>query len=159
MSGCYRARMHTPPARWSRSSLAQLLAMLLACCLLPACFSTHPWKEQSKPWTAESIAGAPQVRIERTDGSSLTLAGAVIVEDDSGTTITGKGIPQDSKTAQTFKTGQTLRVDLANVTRLETNKTDPAREMANVIGWTVVGVLILLTALALSEGGIVILGL
>ena len=143
-----------PTLRLCGRSLAATHLFFLACLLLSGCLSTHPWKEKARPWNAETIADAKQVRIHRADGSTITMVQAAIERVESGDRITGKGVPEEGEPVAEFD------IPLSDVTRLETSKTDPVRVAVNVIGGLGIAALILLGVLviALASGGVAFLG-
>jgi hypothetical protein len=73
--------------------------------------TNHTWVARDRPWSERPISGAPQVRILKTDGISLTLEHPSMVEGTylTGTTAGNEEVP--------------IRVDLSDIYSLEVNET------------------------------------
>ena len=113
-----RQRSRVSPTRWLIGSA------LCAILLIAGCWNPHGWVEKQRPWTARSISDADRVRIEETDGRSLTLDHPTIVES---TYLTGTA---------TEPQGELARVELANIHRLEVWETSTE----NVVEGIAVGI-------------------
>ena len=61
--------------------------LLLA--LLPACLDVHSWVEKKRPWSAKTIEHADEVRLERSDGSEVTLEHPRMDTDEHGIGLCG----------------------------------------------------------------------
>ena len=97
--------------------------------LLPGCLDVHGWTEKDKPWTAKTIADSGQVRIERPDGSQLTLEHARIEQGERGPTLVGRTTGPDERE---------LRVELAQIRTLEVREVDAGKVAANIAAALVV---------------------
>lgn len=119
--------MHSP--KLSRSLGAAV------CLLQSACLAAHPWVAQPAPWSEKTFADSQQVRVERVDGSSVTMFETRIHKDQSGERITGK------LAAKAGAPSREINIPIADVAQLETSKVSPAHivvDVLEVIGITVV---------------------
>jgi hypothetical protein len=102
-----------------RRFLPHLAFLLLA--LLPGCLDVHSWVEQKRPWNAATIEHTDAVRLERSDGSAVTLEHPRIDTDEGGEFVAGEAHP-----------GGDIRVHTATVRTLETREVDSGNVVANV---------------------------
>lgn len=96
----------------------------------------HEWVEKDRPWGRDTLADSEQVRIERVNGSQLTLEDPRIGEDERGSYLAGR-------TPGTA--GEEVRLDLAEIRVLEVREVDTGAVVAGIAaGIVVVGALLLL---------------
>ena len=102
--------------------------------LLPlACVDVRPWRTQAPPWTQASVEGARDVRVSRDDGSHLVLEEARITTD-------GQVVGREVDPAGAL--GGTRTIDLAQVVRLETRRTETGRVLVNAGSITLLAFLV-----------------
>lgn len=90
---------------------------------LPGCLDVHSWTEKERPWSTATIADSKQVRIERPDGSQLTLEHARIEEGERGATLVGR---------TTGPAAMDVRVEIAEIRTLEVREVDAGKVAASV---------------------------
>jgi hypothetical protein len=107
-------------------SIAALLALLG---LLPACLDTRTWVEKERPWNQGTVSHTEEVRVERSDGSTLTLEHPRIDHDERGDFLTGRvRTPRE----------EAVRIDLAAIRTLEAREVDSGTVIAGLAAGIVV---------------------
>jgi hypothetical protein len=121
-----------------RDRLVALVAVLL---LTSSCMQVRPWRTQDRPWQAETVSDANQVRITRLDGSTVVLKQVSLNETDGE--LHGVEFAGPSTESLTFP--------IDDLDSLETRKVEGTRLFGNMaLGATytvvIIAVAILLTA-------------
>jgi hypothetical protein len=107
----------------------RLHGALLLLALLPACLDVHSWVEKKRPWSAKTIEHTDEVRLERSDGSEVTLEHPRIDKDEQGEFLAG----------QVHRQGNAeVRVHLASVRTLETREVQSGNVAASIAAGLVV---------------------
>ena len=91
--------------------------------MLPGCLDVHSWTEKDRPWNAATIGDSDQVRIERSDGTEVTLVHARIEPGEPGPSLVGRTSGPE---------GRDVRVELAEIRTLEVREVDAGRVAANI---------------------------
>ena len=97
--------------------------------MLPGCLNVHSWEPKDRPWTRSTIDESAQVRIERADGSQMTLEHARIENDDRGTFLAGR-IPGGG--------AREVRMELTDIRTLEVRELDAGKLAAAIAAGIVV---------------------
>jgi hypothetical protein len=120
-----------------RSMLLALVATLL---LTSGCFQVRPWRTQDRPWQADTISNANQVRITRLDGSSLVL------KQTSLHTTTGElhGVEFGGSSSET------LVFPVDGLASLETRQVEKSRLLGNMALGATYTVVIVMVAIILT---------
>jgi hypothetical protein len=130
-----------PGVRKRRGSLAspenRLVGAAICVSLLFAggCWNPHEWVEKERPWSEGTVSGVERVRIQKTDGDSLTLEHPSIVES---TYLTG---------AAAGHAHDRLRVELSSIHRLEAWELNKQGVVEGIVAGVVAGIAIVLYAL------------
>ena len=93
-------------------------------CLMPGCFDPHSWVQKEKPWDQGTVAGQNRVRVEREDGTRLTLDDPRIRHEDQGDILTGR----DESGGK-----QRIEIRLANVRTLEVRELDSGKMTSGIV--------------------------
>jgi len=103
--------------------------------MLAGCVDVHTWVEKDRPWVQATIADTEQVRVERADGTLLTLEHARIGKDERGDYLAGRTLGAD---------GRDVRLDLADVRNLEVQEVDAGAVAASIAAGIVIVAAVLL---------------
>lgn len=118
-----------------------VLRLLLLSLSLTAC-TIAPWREQSPPWGATSVAGADDVRVVTRDGDEVVLSAPEVAASGDVALLRGK------------VDGVERCVLLADIAQLETRHTEILPVIANVaIAAVVVAGVVVLCACSGGHGG------
>jgi hypothetical protein len=121
--------------RGYRLRLARIATLCIALLPVAGCLDASSWVEKDKPWNRSTIADAEQVRVERLDGTELTLDHPVIGHDEGGDFLSG--VPHGLG-------GNPVRVDLADIRALELREVSAGNVVVGIAAGLVIAAAIVL---------------
>jgi len=108
--------------RFRRVIVVTASAFLL--CLLQGCLNAHSWVQKERPWTQSTLAETDRVRVEREDGSHITLDEPRIRHEESGDTLTGREMSGGNKQIQ---------INLESIRTLEVRDVDAGKLASGIV--------------------------
>jgi hypothetical protein len=121
--------------RGYRRPSARIAIFCITLLLVPGCLDASSWVEKERPWSRSTVAEAEQVRVERLDGTELTLDHPVIGHDEGGDFLSG--VPHGLG-------GNPVRVDLADIRALELREVSAGNVVVGIAAGLVIAAAIVL---------------